>query len=194
MKKESNNNYIDKQELQNHLVEYIQRYNTAKALNKTLPPIPNKIGIAIMQICDGIARRPNFNGYSYINEMKSDAIEDCVKGVDLYRPDKFDNPFGYFSRIAWYAFLRRIEEEKYQNYLKAKNYQKSYVFSGLTENVDNDDHSMLSSGINSINDSINHVIREWEEKQAIKKQKISDKKKEKEKNNEKLPSGPAGNN
>jgi len=169
--------YIKKEELQEHLRKYVEKLNDCKANNKPLPQIPNDIGYAILQICNRLATRPNFNQYTYKDEMISNAIEDCCKGVDLYNPEKFNNPFGYFTQIAWFAFLRKIDNEKYENYLKAKNYQQSFVFNGLIENLDREDQDMISSNINSINEATAYVISSWEEKQALKKQKINDKKK-----------------
>jgi hypothetical protein len=173
-------NYVKKEELQEHLRKYITQLNYCKENNLPLPQIPNVIGVAILDIATRLATRPNFNQYTYKDEMISNAIEDCCKGVDLYNPEKFNNPFGYFTQISWFAFLRKIDNEKYENYLKAKNYQQSFVFNGLIENLDREDYDMISSNINSINEASAYVISSWEEKQAEKKQKINDKKKLKE--------------
>jgi len=45
-----------------------------------------------------------------------------------FNPEKSKNPFSYFTQIIYYAFLRRIEKEKKQNYIKYK----------LLENADDD--------------------------------------------------------
>ncbi len=37
-----------------------------------------------------------------------------------FDPDKSKNPFSYFTQIIYYAFLRRIEKEKKQAYIKFK--------------------------------------------------------------------------
>lgn len=37
-----------------------------------------------------------------------------------FNPDKSSNPFSYFTQIIYYAFLRRIEKEKKQSYVKFK--------------------------------------------------------------------------
>jgi hypothetical protein len=39
---------------------------------------------------------------------------------DNFNPDKSNNPFAYFTQIIYYAFLRRIQKEKKQLYVKYK--------------------------------------------------------------------------
>ena len=37
-----------------------------------------------------------------------------------FNPEKSKNPFSYFTQMIYYAFLRRIEREKKQSYVKFK--------------------------------------------------------------------------
>ena len=37
-----------------------------------------------------------------------------------FNPRKSKNPFSYFTQIIYYAFLRKIQKEKKQNYIKYK--------------------------------------------------------------------------
>jgi hypothetical protein len=53
--------------------------------------------------------------------MVADAIENCVMYVDNFDPAKSSNPFAYFTQITYYAFLRRIQKEKKQLYVKYKS-------------------------------------------------------------------------
>jgi hypothetical protein len=38
-----------------------------------------------------------------------------------FDPSKSNNPFSYFTQIIYYAFLRRIQKEKKQSYVKYKS-------------------------------------------------------------------------
>ena len=45
-----------------------------------------------------------------------DAVENCLKAIENYNLEKATgtgkpNAFSYFTQIAWYAFLRRIQKE-----------------------------------------------------------------------------------
>jgi hypothetical protein len=52
--------------------------------------------------------------------MMSDGIENCLMYFDNFDPTKSKNPFAYFTQIIYYAFLRRIQKEKKQLYVKYK--------------------------------------------------------------------------
>ena len=40
-----------------------------------------------------------------------------------FDPEKSDNPFSYFTQIIYYAFLRRIQKEKKQDYVKYRCFE-----------------------------------------------------------------------
>jgi len=123
-------NYINKDDFYKALKEY---HDEKKKGNE--PVISNYIGECILQLCKNLATRPNFNGYSFKSEMIGDAVLNSIQAVDTFNPDEtiyseykkentHRNPFGYFTFIAWRAFLRRIKTEKKQNALKYKNFQQ----------------------------------------------------------------------
>ena len=64
--------------------------------------------------------------------MIPDAMCDCVTAVNNFDPDKTNNPFVYFTEVAWNAFIRRIDKEKKQNAIKHKNYLNS-VFNDMID-------------------------------------------------------------
>jgi hypothetical protein len=66
--------------------------------------------------------------------MINDALENCVVAVHSFNPEKSKNPFAYFTQIIWYAFLRRIEKEKKQTYIKYKSLEELVVDSNFFEN------------------------------------------------------------
>jgi hypothetical protein len=55
--------------------------------------------------------------------MVGDGIENCLLYAHNFDPKKSKNPFSYFTQIIYYAFLRRIEKEKKQAYIKYKSLQ-----------------------------------------------------------------------
>lgn len=118
--------YIDKAEMQQALVDYQNACKLAKERGEKDPPIPNYIGECFVKIATHMSYRPNFIGYSFRDEMISDGIENCLLYFRNYNPDKYNNPFGYFTKIIWYAFLRRIAREK-------KELAKKFKF---IENID----------------------------------------------------------
>ena len=105
------------------IVELRDHFRENKELIPNTPQLTEYIGSCFLKICQGLARKPNFIGYSYRGDMEMDAVENCVKAVCNYdietqtRTGK-PNAFGYFTMIAWRAFLRRIAKEKRQQEIK----------------------------------------------------------------------------
>jgi DNA-directed RNA polymerase specialized sigma24 family protein len=82
---------------------------------------------------------------------------DCISAVDNFNPDKTNNPFAYFTQIAWNAFLRRIQKEKKQTYIKHKNFENSHLFSEI---VENSGHAMHLKS----NEYSSDIVRSFEDK------------------------------
>tara|TARA_Y100000296_G_scaffold77613_1_gene99364 strand:- start:313 stop:699 length:387 start_codon:yes stop_codon:yes gene_type:complete len=55
--------------------------------------------------------------------MVGDGIENCLMYCSNFDPEKSKNPFSYFTQIIYYAFLRRIQKEKKQSYIKYKCFE-----------------------------------------------------------------------
>ena len=133
MAKERKKNYINNPDLYAALTKFFNDKQEGKD-----PPISNYIGQSILLITAKMLTRPNFSGYTtqWKQEMSSDAIKNSVIGVNTFNPEKSTNPFGFFSRIIWNAFLHRIKLEKKQNAIKHKNRQNNYLLEGEELNDD----------------------------------------------------------
>jgi hypothetical protein len=112
--------YVNNADFMAALTQYKELSKQAKEGNLPSPPIPNYIGECFMKIAEGLSHKPNFINYSYRDEMISDGIENCLMYFDNFDPSKSSNPFAYFTQIIYYAFLRRIQKEKKQTYVKYK--------------------------------------------------------------------------
>ena len=112
--------YINNEDFLKALVDYKTACQEAKLIGKSEPKIPNYIGECWMKIAEGLSHKPNFINYTYRDEMISDGIENCLMYFNNFDPSKSKNPFAYFTQIIYYAFLRRIQKEKKQLYVKYK--------------------------------------------------------------------------
>lgn len=131
MSGKSKNNYINNKTLYAAMIKHRNAINEAKENGGSKPLASNYIGESIILICNNLAKKPNFSGYTYKTEMISDGIIDCVAAIDNFNPDKTNNPFAYFTQIAWNAFIRRIHKEKKQTYIKHKNFENSFLMDNL---------------------------------------------------------------
>lgn len=168
-------NYVNNAEFLSAIVTYRNQCAEAEESGEPDPPIPNYIGQCIYQIATRLASKPNFSGYSYKDEMISDGLENAVQALGNFDPDKSSNPFAYFTQIIWYAFLRRIDKEKKQLYIRHKVIENSVVFGTAVEKddagVDGD-----PTYIDLANEYMNDFVKTYENKLAEKKAKENAKK------------------
>lgn len=107
-------NYVDNDTFCNAVIDWKIKCEAAEEEGLPKPIMPDVIGIAILKIADGLSRRYNFRNYTYIDEMREDAIYMAIRSVKNYDPRKSNNnnAFGYFNRVIWTAMVTRIKVEK----------------------------------------------------------------------------------
>jgi hypothetical protein len=166
--------YVNNADFLKALVDYKSACEEAKTLGKPEPKIPNYIGECWMKIAEGLSHKPNFINYTYRDEMISDGIENCLMYFNNFDPTKSKNPFAYFTQIIYYAFLRRIQKEKKQLYIKYKSTEQIGIL---------DEFEMLEGEDGTTNqfalyDNIAEFIENYEEAKQAKKDAKSAKKPE----------------
>lgn len=130
MAKRKSDHYINNQEFFIAMKDWKILVDEADKTGQKHPPVTEYIAICFMKIAEHLSRKPNFMNYPYRDEMQSDGIENCLLYAYNFDPEKSTNPFSYFTQIIYYAFLRRIQKEKKQAYIKLKKIEDSDVDSG----------------------------------------------------------------
>ena len=125
--------YIDNEKFLKEMVIYKRELDESKSKDELPPMISEYLGDCFMKIAQRLSFRPNFINYAFKDEMISDGIENCVQYIKNFNPEKSSNPFAYFTQIIYYAFIRRIQKEKKQLYIKYKTMESS---PSLSENVE----------------------------------------------------------
>lgn len=164
--------YVDNKQLFAVIIEYKAACAAAEAENKQKPQIPDYVGKCILQIATRLSTKPNFVNYSYRDEMISDGIENCISYFDNFDPSKSDNPFAYFTQIIYYAFLRRIQKEKKQIYIKHKTAENSMLFNELVEQGEGEE--IMFSPLDFDSENVSDFIKAFEDN--IDKKKVKRKK------------------
>lgn len=126
----------------------------AKENQKPKPKITNYIGKTFLDIAEHLSMRPNFSNYIFRQDMVMDAVENMIVYAGNFDPEKSKNPFAYFTQVAWYAFIRRIDREKKQIAICDKIIDQS----GFETFFDGDGNGN-DSDYNSIVDSVNFKTR-----------------------------------
>ena len=173
--------YVDNEKFLVVMTNYREEYLQAKDEEEELPVIPDYAGECFLKIAERLSHRPNFINYAFREEMVSDGIENCVMYAGNFNPEKSRNPFAYFTQIIYFAFLRRIEKEKKQLYIKYKTMEE---YSSLEDHVDmgdmsSEDSRAVSAGASPLTTdkrvSIQEFIHAFEEKKRKKKKVKTDK-------------------
>ena len=118
--KKKNKNYLNNADFHAALVEYRDVCREAESREEEVPRVPDYIARCLMSIAQGLGRSYKFNRYTFLDEMIADALENCIRYIRSFDPDRGKNPFSYFTQTVYYAFLRRINQEKKLLYVKYK--------------------------------------------------------------------------
>lgn len=163
------NHYVDNQKFLEDIIDYKKRCADAVSQGREKPRVTEYCGKCIWLITENLARKPRFMNYSFIDEMKSDAIENCLMYFDNFDSDKYSNPFAYFTQIIYYAFHRRISKEEKNRYIMYKKFQESVLdTSDASLMVDGDDNHLISP---TMYDNLNEFIKNFEKREIEKKKK-----------------------
>lgn len=158
MKQRKKRNYINNRQL----YDVISQYKN-DLINNPDKPIPNYIGEATILIANKLANKSNFCGYSFKDEMIGDGIENVIMYIKNFDPNKSNNPFAYITQIIKFSFIRRIQKEKKQQYIKLKNTQ-NYFETGVCP-------EMSSLIDNELYENNQEFIKQFEKTLVEKKQK-----------------------
>ena len=171
--------YINNKDFLQALIDYQKEIKEAKKAGKSKPYVSDYIAMCFLQIAQRLSYRPNFINYTYKDDMISDGLENCLAYMHNFNPSKSKNPFAYFTQIIYYAFLRRIQKEKKQQYIKYK------VYTEHQQEIEEETEKLSPDFINEKGSADFHIhikefIDEMERKEKEKKQKREQKKAERE--------------
>lgn len=166
--------YVNNKQFYEALSEHKKRVLAAAEAGEEKPRIPNYIGECIYHISDRLSRKPNFINYSFRDEMISDGIENSIMYLDNFNPEKYNNPFAYFTQIIKFAFLRRIAKEKKLLVIKQLTLQ-NYAIMGMLANFQGDDTLHDSNSIDLDNEYMTGLVADFQSKKTIKKKKVQEK-------------------
>jgi len=148
--------YVNNKDFLAALEQYAIDVARAKERGNPKPQIPRYIGECFLKIANHLSYKPNFVNYMFKDDMICDGIENCVRYIHNFNPEKSKNPFAYFTQIIYYAFLRRIQQEKKQLEIKNKILEKT----NFDEVFDSNDlDSTNYSEYNSIKDAVHSKLR-----------------------------------
>lgn len=165
--------YVNNADFLQSIKDYRDKVQEAKEKDLPKPQVSNYIGECILKIANHLSYKPNFINYSYRDEMISDGIENCLQYIDNFDPAKSSNPFAYFTQIIYYAFLRRIQKEKKQVFIKQQVLSETGISEAAFDTIDGTvSPDMVNSNVEWMQENYNPVNYEpRKSKKTTKKKK-----------------------
>jgi hypothetical protein len=157
MTKKQNEHYVNNKEFTQAVAEHNEAVKLAVEKGETPPQMSNYIGECIYKIATRLSTRPNFINYTYRDEMICDAIENCIQYIRNFNREKSDNAFAYVTQICYYAFLRRIQKEKKQVFVKQEILKETGLSEAAFDTIDGDTTGMSNTNIEWFQDNMNPV-------------------------------------
>jgi hypothetical protein len=131
--KKEKEHYVDNKLFYKEMVDWKKKYKEAQEMDEPVPPVSEYIATCFFHIAENLAKKPNFVNYPFKEDMIGDGIENCLMYCGNFNPRKSKNPFSYFTQIIYYAFLRKIQKEKKQNFIKYKFLESQDVTGEFSE-------------------------------------------------------------
>ncbi len=166
--------YVDNKKFFNEMVIWKKAVKEAEETEEPRPPVTEYIGRCFLEIAENLSKKPNFMNYVFKDDMVGDGIENCILYAHNFDPKKSKNPFSYFTQIIYYAFLRRIEKEKKQAYIKYKMMKINDEEGDLTRWIKEKDFEEYNSQYNKFDILTDSDIEKLEPKKKKRKKKFLD--------------------
>lgn len=178
--------YVSNKELYDAYDKWYKELDVVRAKGEEDTQIPPFIVNSMIKICTKLSYASNFINYSFREDMISDALYDCVRFAKKFKyaiikkscetTDDYTckvpgcvkrvnepgctrpgNPFSYLTTIAFSAFLRRIDAEKTQSYVKSKLIAETPIHD-FFESLDTDDIELQENFVEFMSENSVNLI------------------------------------
>lgn len=170
-------NYVDNKQLYQALVQWQKELKAAHKKKLPKPQLPEYVAECMIKMANRLSQKAGFVNYTYREDMVGDALESCLRYIHNFNPAKSTNAFAYITQIIHNAFIRRIQKEQKQLYVKMKIVDDA-DFLGSYERQDGDSTHYNNSYVTYLQENKGDVISKFEIWKESKKTKANAKKKE----------------
>ena len=173
-KAQQQEHYVNNKEFTAAVIEYNQQVKEALDRDEDKPMMSEYIGECIYKIATRLSTRPNFINYTYRDEMICDAIENCIQYIGNFNVEKSNNAFAYITQICYYAFLRRIQKEKKQVYIKQQAIDATNITMDAFDTIDGQhDPSLINTKVEWMQENMTRVDYEPRKSKKAKPKKTN---------------------
>lgn len=139
-KAQENPHYVNNKDFTEAIAKWIKE-NEGKKSRKEWTSIPNYVAECFLKIIEHYGLKGRWRGYTYLDEMKSEAILNCVKYAHNFKIEKSDNAFAYFTQYVENSFRQVWNDEDKQSKIKYESISKDSEYNYEKINLYDEEHS-----------------------------------------------------
>lgn len=132
------------------------------------PPLPDYVAECLVKIARHLSYKPNFINYTFKEDMIGDALENCLLYIHNFKPERSTNAFAYITQIMHNAFIRRIQKESKQLYVKMKVIEQADMV-GSYGRQQHDSNTYDNTYVTYLQENMGEIIQNFEERKRRKK-------------------------
>jgi hypothetical protein len=100
--------------------------------------ITDRLAEGFMMLVNKYSQRSNWRGYTYINEMKGQALLHLVHMSLKFNEHKSDNPFAYYTSSVCHSFTKVLNDEKRNHDIRDDLLEEMGQSPSLTRQLENE--------------------------------------------------------
>lgn len=102
--------------------------------------LTNHLGAMFLKLCERYSLRSNWRGYSYIDEMRGQALIQLTQIALQFDESKSNNPFAYYTAAVTNSFTRVLNVEKRQRDIRDDMLQEAGQMPSWTRQMEHIEH------------------------------------------------------
>ena len=146
-RKKDSPHYVDNKMFAQALTDWIvENKDNGKRINWT--EMPRYVAECLMKIVEHFGLQGCWRGYTYLDEMKSEAIINLVKGIHNYNINFSPNAFAYASEIVRKSFIFVLDKEKAQASIKNEHISRQSLYNYNNINLGESEDTSAVGNVN----------------------------------------------
>lgn len=107
--------------------------------------ITDELARIYLLLVERYSKRPNWNNYTYLDEMKSSALVTLTAMGLLFEESNWENPnpFAYFTKIIEHSFIKVFNAEKKQQTIRDDLLEHAGQNPSFTRQIENEEEARL---------------------------------------------------
>jgi len=97
----------------------------------------------LIMLVQKYSQKANWRNYTYIVDMRGEAIASLCQNALKFKPEKSNNPFGYYTQIVTHSFLTFLEKEKKVRRIRDDLLERNGFTPSFTRQIENDEQARI---------------------------------------------------